>query len=430
MFTGTGSLMRSPWRNLPTPQPNAPALTGRPGMYLAIVKRMLHPMRLASATAAFLALATAEVRALNIVFDYTYDSGSFFSGTNSWRRAYLDRAAEDIEARIGETKLRAIIPTPASNLTWTLYIANPSDSGNPPDEEAVANRSIPANTLVIYVGAYAYSLGGSGYEDISYGETGGAAYSANSGSTPVNTNWGYTVFFRGQPGGNLTSGLNTNEFGPWGGSVSFANNVDWYFDPDPATVDIPPGKTDFYSVAVHEIVHAFGLGTCETWDARVKTFSGQPRFTGTNAVRVYGSNIPVITAANPQHWAEGVTARNPYDGTSQEAALDPSINGSFRKFLTDLDWAALKDLGWEVLPLAGTDFVILSNRVDRVGTQYVSSVWWRAQPGKSNQVLFATNLIGPFAAVSSNLIATNLVMSFKYTNASPRGFFRIFYPGP
>jgi hypothetical protein len=388
---------------------------------------MTAPIRLASVLAALFAWTTPSAPALNIVFDYSYDTGNFFGGTNIWRRAYLDRVAEDVEARIGETKLRAIIPNVSSNLTWELDFSNPSVGGN--TTVIVANRSIPANTIIIYVGARFYSTSGNGYEDISFGETGGA-FADNIPGGAVGTNWLYTILFRGQPGGDIVSGLNTNEFGPWGGSVSFANNVDWYFDPDPATVDIPPGKTDFYSVAVHEIVHSFGLGTCEAWDARVKVISEQSRFTGTNAVRVYGTNIPVITAANPQHWAEGVTSRNPYDGASQEAALDPSINGTFRKYLTDLDWAALKDLGWEILPLSGTDFVILSNRVDRVGTQFVSSVWWRAQPGKSNQVLFATNLAGPFAAVSSNLIATNLVMSFKYTNASPRGFFRIRYPGP
>ena len=39
-----------------------------------------------------------------------------------------------------------------------------------------------------------------------------------------------------------------------------------------------------------------------------------------------------------------------YDGSSREAAMGPNITAGQRNYFTDLDFAALKDIGWEVSP--------------------------------------------------------------------------------
>jgi hypothetical protein len=39
--------------------------------------------------------------------------------------------------------------------------------------------------------------------------------------------------------------------------------------------------------------------------------------------------------------------------TAQEAAMDPDVQNGTRKRFTELDAAAMKDIGWDVIPLAG-----------------------------------------------------------------------------
>jgi len=48
------------------------------------------------------------------------------------------------------------------------------------------------------------------------------------------------------------------------------------------------------------------------------------------------------------HWAEGLDSF--VDGVAQETSLDATIGNGVRKAFTDLDWAALSDIGWEVSP--------------------------------------------------------------------------------
>jgi hypothetical protein len=370
---------------------------------------------------------TLPGRGLNIVFDYTYDTGNFFGGTNTWRRAILERAADDIEARIADTTLRAISSNGSTGLLWELDFSHPSSSGF----VVLSNRAIPANVVLVFVGAKSFG-GGGGYEDVSFGETGGAWFDNVNPANAAHTNFAYNVLFRGQPGGNISTGANTQDFGPWGGSVSFANNVtNWYFDPDPSTIEAVTNKLDFYSVAIHELFHVLGFGTAGevgnpdfigSWSAKIVS----NKFTGTNAARVFGTNVPISTSNNPQHWVQTITNRASGGIVPQEASLTPAISGAyFRKYITDLDWAAMKDIGWQVVPLPGSEFVIMTNTTTRVGTNFITALTWRAQPGESNVVLFATNLAGPFTAVSTNLVATNVVGRYTYTNSSPRGFFRI-----
>ena len=49
--------------------------------------------------------------ALIIQFDYTYDTGNFFSGPNVSRRAQLDAAADVFESRLTSENFGAITPS-------------------------------------------------------------------------------------------------------------------------------------------------------------------------------------------------------------------------------------------------------------------------------------------------------------------------------
>ena len=125
------------------------------------------------------------------------------------------------------------------------------------------------------------------------------------------------------------------DFGPWGGAISFNNNSNWYFDTDITTDEPFPNKYDFYSVAVHELAHVLGFGGAPSF----KNLSAGGVFTGAAVHDLYGSNPPLTPDG---HWA----AKLSYQG--QEAAMDPSIATNQRSHFTELDYAAMKDIGWQV----------------------------------------------------------------------------------
>jgi len=182
---------------------------------------------------------------------------------------------------------------------------------NRPDQESspdinnpnttINDFSVNADTLVVYVGGR--NLGIS-----TLGQGGPGGYSASSFSQ---------VFFddletRGQ-------GTRNQDFGPWGGVMSFNIASEWYFDSDVSTdADLPGNKNDFYSVALHELGHVLGFGSSQTWRSQY----------------------------SDSHWAEGTMSL--VDGLSQEAAMDPTILTGTRKHFTDLDLQGLQDIGWEV----------------------------------------------------------------------------------
>jgi len=99
-------------------------------------------------------------------------------------------------------------------------------------------------------------------------------------------------------------------------------------------------------VAIHEIAHVLGFGTAPSWNRLV----GSDGFSGPNAVAAHGGSVPLAIDGdgNPDdaHWQDGT--QSTVAGVDQEAAMDPAINAGTRKFFTDLDWAALADIGWEV----------------------------------------------------------------------------------
>jgi len=138
---------------------------------------------------------------------------------------------------------------------------------------------------------------------------------------------------------SATSGPSATDFAPWGGQITFNSDSSWYFDSNPSTTEAFSGN-DFYSVALHEIGHVLGIGTADSWNDKV---SGG-NFTGVNAVAAFGGNVPL--ASDHAHWAEGT--KSTVMGAVQEAMMDPTLTTGTRKLPTQLDFAALKDVGWQV----------------------------------------------------------------------------------
>jgi hypothetical protein len=245
--------------------------------------------------------------ALTIRIDYTYDDPSrggmgFFADPT--RRALVERAARDLAAPITSTPAAI---TPGGSNTWTATFFHPSTG----QQTSIPNLSVAQGEMIVYVGAMAM-----GSAEAGLGGTGGFQ---GSGTSSFLTN----LRSRGQTG-----------YAAWGGSVSFDTTVPWYTG---SATTYASSLTDLYTVAVHEMGHVLGLGTSAEFNQR---FNG-PYFIGENAVAANG-NRPVAMSPDLAHWASGTMSNG------QPASLQPEIIPGIRYGFSALDYAALKDIGWQV----------------------------------------------------------------------------------
>ncbi|AMK77742.1 MULTISPECIES: matrixin family metalloprotease [Methylomonas] len=271
-----------------------------------------------SALAGVVLLAASQsADAVVINFDYTYDGG-FFSGGNASRRNILDAAGGFLGSILTDS-LTAI--TSGGGNSFNAVFQRPDTGAT----TTLSNFNVAANALTVFVGGQSMSPGSLGYGGYGgYGISGTQDFLNNAAR-------------RGQS--NPTSGPSATDFAPWGGQLIFSSSADWYFDTDLTTTEAFSGN-DFYSVALHELGHLLGLGSSDSWMNKASGTS----FTGTNAVAAYGGNVPL--EGDKVHWFDGT--KSTVNGVEQESAMDPTIHVGTRKVFTQLDLAALKDVGWQV----------------------------------------------------------------------------------
>lgn len=258
---------------------------------------------------ALLAASQPALANIDIQFDYRYDSSGFFTGANSSRQDLLNAAASVFESRF-QDNLTAI----SSPNTFSASFYEP-DNGK---ITSIPDFGVAADQIVIFAGAY--NLGGT----LAVGGPGGS---------PLND-----ATSRGQPGALASV---ATDFAPWGGAISFNSASNWYMDTNTNTDESFSGF-DFYSVAVHELAHVLGFGTASSFNNLI---SGG-LFTGPAVNALLGYD-PSVTSDG--HWASGLS----YLG--QETAMDPSIAAGQRKHFTELDYAAMKDMGWQVSAVPEAD---------------------------------------------------------------------------
>ncbi len=274
--------------------------------------------------------------AVTIAFDYSLDTNKFFLN-NATARETLERAGAFYSNVLTDT-LDPI--TPSGGNSWDQRFTHPTTGQQPfhpvfnPPGFRLFDRDVPADTLVVYVGA----------RDLGVGVLASATF-GTSGATG-DPAWLDTVARRSQPG--TASGPAANEVATWGGSMTFDLDTNWNDDWRRFPL---AGENDLYSVALHELAHVLGLGTADAWYAAIN--GGV--FTGPASAAANGGAEPGVTPGGG-HWLDGTTSRIYLTPSAQETALDPDILLGARKLPTDLDLAGLDDIGWDLAPPVAGDY--------------------------------------------------------------------------
>lgn len=259
--------------------------------------------------AAAVTLAAGSAQAITIEFDYTYDTGAFFTGAH---RSVMDTVAAEFGGRLTDS-LAAITVGGINQFQPEVGLITGASSTLAP------SQSVPEDTLRIFVGAR--PLAGSTLG------IGGTGFSAG----------GTTAFLNGlaNRGQALPQG---SDYGPFGGAMVFDSGTSWYVDDDVSTVE-SFSSFDFYSVVIHELGHVLGIGISAPWTNQRDGLN----FMGAAAMASYGGPVPLDDEG---HLLKSIDAT--FMGALQEPALTPSITAGQRKYFTDLDWALLSDVGWQV----------------------------------------------------------------------------------
>ncbi|HZN33285.1 MAG TPA: hypothetical protein VFB80_05675, partial [Pirellulaceae bacterium] len=265
--------------------------------------------------------------AINVEFDFSCDASGFFN--EPARREVLQEAANEIVGRLNDTL--AELPANSGGFTWTAVFDNPGP-GNLACSGNVVKKSfsLPANTLKIFVAGRTFDTPGPSLARPKLGIT----------ETQGDAAWDARVKGRLEPGATASP---ATDFGPWGGSISFdvtASSKSWFIgllEKSPIR-PLLPDEYDFFSVAQRAIGSLLGFGTTDSWNR----FLTDSAFTGSKATEIFGAPVPVTKVATGTFWKDGTL----FDG--KPVSMDLVFNAGQRVHFTNLDLAALHDLGWEV----------------------------------------------------------------------------------
>ncbi|MGD9128747.1 MAG: hypothetical protein PVH19_15330, partial [Planctomycetia bacterium] len=295
--------------------------------------------------------------AITIQFDYTYDvddpenGKTAFFPQGSEARETLEWVGEFYGSLLNDD-FTAITSTFKNNYTIFFYAPNE----DPTALVSISEYDVPADTIIIYVGANDISGG-----VLAWGGPG--AYSTGSSPNPT---WRTNAITRGE--GTIDQVRNPDdetetavEIAIWGGMISINENVNWHTDHSTLPAS---GKADLASTLLHEFGHVLGLGIWDSWDNLIDE---NGLFTGEAATAANGG-VSVPVEANGAHWESGATSSTIFGTTvSQKAIMEPSITYGQSALTSTLDVAALDDVGWDINPIdtwigaADTNFSAVEN---------------------------------------------------------------------
>jgi hypothetical protein len=362
-------------------------------------------MRFASFRVGLLALVAVaatvhSATAVTLRIDYSKDSGNFFS--NAMARAALEEAAAFYSGILEDTL--SGIETPPKyfgsiggevSFHWRRSYMHPG-TGVTTFETDIENSAIDmdADEVLVFVGA----------RDLAPGELGlggpGGLLPVTIANVPFtaaeNTEW---QAMRDEFESSVLQRQETTGFARWGGSIAFDNNTNWHFDPE---TEPGAGQTDFYATALHELAHVLGFGAGDDdpttpkteWEELIAS-ADEPRddgmggmvqetifrFTGTKTKVISGSSngVELQSADDTSHWfgdPDSPLMSTVYGETEMQTLLMSSaIDEGISLRLTNLDAAALVDIGWEIdLPSAAAAASLASDSTISNGSSSGSSI--------------------------------------------------------
>ncbi len=287
-------------------------------------------------------MAAPPARAIEIVFDYRYDATGFFDEPE--RRAALEKAAREyegcLEGDLGPLPAEGSRPPGSARRrsSWIAFFRDPSGE----DFLSLDGLEVPEGTVLVFVGAQPLAaggrlaMGGPGHLRFPCDAILGVSKCFDAMFGRVLTDWVrdwvFRHSFRSSPEARAYP---PTDFAPWGGTLTFASDADWYFG---ASELVPPERYDFASSAIHELGHVLGVGTAESW----ATYVPGTEFRGPEAVASHGRVVPL--RPDLAHWGDGTTST--VGGVRQRAAFSAGQARGERRRLTELDCAALRDVGW------------------------------------------------------------------------------------
>jgi hypothetical protein len=334
--------------------------------------RVSYRIVLLAVFAAFLSI-NRPAEAVTLRIDYGRDTNNFFPA-GSQARAAMEEAATFYSGILEDTLSE--IETPAKFLGslggevtwhWRRSYINPSGVGTIFETDTDPNNpnadiSLDADELVVFVGAR--DLPG---DEAGLGGPGGWLWTGRGNGQFTSAEESQWNDIQDDFESAVIRRQEANGFATWGGAISFDSNTSWHFN---HTTNPGAGLTDFYSVALHELAHVLGFGAVDNddekdteWEARVNGTN----FTGSNAniQHAPAAQVPLDSADDVSHWLQGIQDSTAYGAaTSQKPLMVPGIDPAIRRLLTNLDAAALVDIGWSIdLPnaaAAATSLAVLN----------------------------------------------------------------------
>ena len=265
--------------------------------------------------------------AIDIIFDYTYDTTNWFGDE---QRYIMDQAAYAFESRLGGETFGSLIPSDyGSSLDGRLSASNPVGGGT----LNISFGSITTdgitfgseNTITIFPGA-------------------GAA----SGSTLAWASGWTNPIASGDPWYDYVNDTRdtSSNYDSVGGTISVNHSYDWYFDTDLTDFDNTTNKFDFYSTMVHEIGHLMGFrDQSDAWDVlyddATNTWIGYEGKTANS-----GNPIP-MDSASKSHFNKSLLDSS-HVVCKCHPVMDVSSGTNERASFSELDFAVLKDIGYSI----------------------------------------------------------------------------------
>ncbi len=341
--------------------------------------------RLALALLVSAALIQGSAQAFLIEVDYSFDTNNFFD-TPAKREAM--QAVADRYSRVITSELSAVSPGGTSTGTsagWRVGFTHPGTGASTQISTATSAATDPliGGTTTA---ANAYGFAGLAANQWVLFAGGRPQPAAATGGTGTGTNFTSTFNdLNGPMHRGVISNTPSNTVGDlpaWGGAISFDTGINWHFDTGTAS---PFGSVDFYSIALHEIGHALGLSlSFNQWEQ----FDTGGQFTGPESLAAYnadnGTSLTALdqVSATNEHWEDGTYDSEIFafagpnyvgtvgEGMPQDLLMEPIANfsGTVRRLeLTNVDVAALRDLGWSTVaipePSAVFFFALIGSRV-------------------------------------------------------------------